>query len=456
MPLDRHEPGRGSGSRAEPHNSPPVIATASSHGPARIPSCSRHARTALPSASTASPNGEPAGRAGAGAGSSARTHRSAAAHSVSARRAPARSHPRTVDGARPRRVAIVRCPCPCALATNAWPITSAPSRRRGTEQASSSTCVVSHPPHRARRGRNRRTPSSIRTSRSRANPQRDSGRSHPGQHNRPAARSASSTSGFTVIDNNSGRHPHEHTHKRSTAPDRREGFTRVGRTTTPQVSGRNDSQLASSCPYRRPRPGRETASQAPSGDFTARHHHGVVSGPATHTAITTQRVVSTPVRHHRACRSTIERLPDSKAVRPRPAALKRHTRAGGPIRPPCCGSSSRGRPDLYCVRNAPRSSIGALDESRAQPEPIDWSHRLVVFGTSLVPGEPQSDFRYRHEMSHLQEVIGARPERFELPTFGSVDRRSIQLSYGRLAADSSFRPARSQARRRQGRRSAQR
>jgi hypothetical protein len=35
---------------------------------------------------------------------------------------------------------------------------------------------------------------------------------------------------------------------------------------------------------------------------------------------------------------------------------------------------------------------------------------------------------------HSSHHLTTRQERFELPTFGSVDRRSIQLSYWRRAA----------------------
>ena len=68
------------------------------------------------------------------------------------------------DGPRRRasRAAIVRCQAPPALSSSAAPITSAPSRLRGTDHAGSSTCLVSHTRQYARRGRSDRTPSSIR------------------------------------------------------------------------------------------------------------------------------------------------------------------------------------------------------------------------------------------------------------------------------------------------------
>jgi hypothetical protein len=92
------------------------------------------------------------------------------------------------------------------LASSASPMTSAPSRRRGTDHAGKVTCVDRHEPHNARRGLADRTPSSIRTSRSRANPQAESEPSQPGQHSRPAANSASHCSGCRVVDSTQARY----------------------------------------------------------------------------------------------------------------------------------------------------------------------------------------------------------------------------------------------------------
>jgi hypothetical protein len=73
-----------------------------------------------------------------------------------------RSQSRTVVAGRPSRRAIVRCPSPRALASNAAAITSAPSRRRGTMQHAMTACVRRHDRQIARRGRTRRSPSSVR------------------------------------------------------------------------------------------------------------------------------------------------------------------------------------------------------------------------------------------------------------------------------------------------------
>jgi len=157
-------------------------------------SAGTHARTASMIASTASPSSLPAGVTAPSSRSSEHVRLIAHARRLCARRLPARNQPRTVPGGRPSRRAITRCPTPKAARRSASPITSAPSRRRGTSHEGESTCVVSHAAQRARRGAIDRAPCNSRTSRERANPHGESRAEHAGHASSPAARAASTRS----------------------------------------------------------------------------------------------------------------------------------------------------------------------------------------------------------------------------------------------------------------------
>lgn len=106
-----------------------------------------------------------------------------------ARAAKRRNQPRTVATGRPSAVAIGRCPAPPASASNAAPITATASARRTSHSWASSTCVLPHAEHRARRGRCRTVPCTPRDDRQRALPH---GASTPCTRDRTAPRTATS------------------------------------------------------------------------------------------------------------------------------------------------------------------------------------------------------------------------------------------------------------------------
>jgi len=149
-------------------SSPPLAADAATHT-GTPPSSGHRAVTAPATAATAAATGlaSPADITGSGLVRASSTVKNT--RTSSARPANRRSHPRTVDAARPARPAILRCPSPPAAASSAAPITAAASARRDRHHAGSSTCVPPHPRHRDLRGRTRTSgPSRIRTGRSAA------------------------------------------------------------------------------------------------------------------------------------------------------------------------------------------------------------------------------------------------------------------------------------------------
>jgi hypothetical protein len=119
----------------------PVLTAVANRHPDTMSTPKRRATAdaAAPTAATASANTAPAASGNTASTTSVTANAVNAERTDSAREANRRSHPRTVDGARPSRIAIARWPRPAALSTNAEPITAAVSARRASASTSSNT-----------------------------------------------------------------------------------------------------------------------------------------------------------------------------------------------------------------------------------------------------------------------------------------------------------------------------
>jgi hypothetical protein len=167
-------------------SSPPAVsADAHDHGERR-PNSSDATLVHTPIASMASAISDTEPANGSSEPSSARAHRRKCDTISPASDRNRRRHSRTVSPGTPSRSPARRYPSRPAD-NNAAPITSTTYLRRARHTSGNSTCVARHDRsrQRPRRGRNRRTPKLVRTSRNREQPQPPN---TPGNAGTPAGR----------------------------------------------------------------------------------------------------------------------------------------------------------------------------------------------------------------------------------------------------------------------------
>ena len=166
------------------------------------------------------------------------------------------------------------------------------------------------------------------------------------------------------------------------------------------------------------------------------------AGCLTRTSATTCAATAT-------LRSAEQQRRDHRVPDPGNQALVPRAPAPQPALTPGLGTHEPPRVSMATARPRdaplPRSAL-RRQNPREEPSALAVHAGIYAGGgrASTVKARP-----YRDPKPAICVAFVTRPEGFEPPTFGSVDRRSIQLSYGRKAADSSFRRPRARARCRQ-------